>query len=329
MYKEIEKLYNIKIPVKSISKLSKYFVDRQITSDNKKVLENFQNLIKDKYNNNIKKFLSVKHQMFDKLVEVLKNSEVHKRLDSININSTSIKPKNNVIDFLTKTPNKDDYIFIGFDIKQGNFNAYKYFLNSILQPDEKSKIIQNCKISEKIYTTETFEEFALSILENIDEETKQIILKSKSFRQIVFGNLSPKKNTLILSKITNMIKQEVKTLDISLNILIESQDEIVYAVKKEDYKKIQMLLLEFQRRLNGIIRVDKFEFQLIDGIQSNKLNQAKKYYISKVGNKTNLKSVPKDIYIPMFVKYIKKEEFKEEDLYYENNGKIYKLMLDL
>lgn len=329
MYKEIEKLYDFKVPVKSMPNMASYFIEKQLDTPEKIELFNkFKDLLEKVYDKDIRAYLDDKKKIMDTLIDTFKESEVYKTLQNTTIDGSSAKSTNNVVHFLSTASNPEDYVFIGVDVKEGNFNALKYFLKSIVSTDEQLAMTQKCSTTEKLISSNNFLEFSKSILKDFPEETVDVLLASKGFRQIVFGNLSPKKWTLILSNIIVNIKKEVTGLpSVAPIIVIESQDEVMYAVNKYHAEPLKKLLIDLQRRLNGIIRVEEVEFKILDGIKSNPAQEGKKYYMEIKDGRRKLKTVPKDIYIPMYVKYILEEDFQEEDLYHEIDGNVYKLML--
>jgi hypothetical protein len=330
MYKEIEKLFNAKIPIISMPQLSEYFLNRQIKTLDYDNILNFITLYKNKYNKNYKEYIKDKNIIFEFLLNKIKNSDIENLMKTTEVKlQNKIKNKNNVIHILKNQ--KEDKTIIGFDIKEGNFNAYKFLYHKILSKEEKEKIKD--KTSKLIINKETFKEFAKELLKENDKfkqhiELIDILISSKSFRQNLFGNLTPKENTKILMYITLNVAETLK--EFNTEILIESQDEKLYLLDEKEQSKFKEQLLEKNNEFFNILRIEEKEIELIEELKSISTNKGKLYYKERVKTKNNwkLKGVPKKLYIPMYIKYIEEEEIKEKDLYTEDDGNIYKLILN-
>ena len=329
MYQELEKLYNIKLPVKNHSILTEHFLKRNMEDDSVKFLiDNFILMLEKDYSNKINLYIKDKQRLLNFLIDIIKKSDIYNIFNAFELPKVNKPNYNNVVHFHTNDKEDVlDYDFIGVDIVEANFNAFKLFMNEVLTPNDLKNIFKKCPISSKIYTSNDFKSFAINVCQTQDfsKNFLNVLLDSKSFRQVVFGNLNPKKSMSFLYYIMNIIKSDLEDTNFELIPIIENQDAIVYATKN----KTDLLPILFKRKeiFHDMIRVENLTYEIIESIKSNPNQNGKKYYIENNGSKRKLKGVPKNIYIPMYVKYILKEDIEENDLYQEIDGNVYKFII--
>jgi hypothetical protein len=113
--------------------------------------------------------------------------------------------------------------------------------------------------------------------------------------------------------------------DIEYDIILDSQDEITIMINKEDKDILLEKLNFFLRHLK--FRVEEIEFNIIDGLTSFSNQEAKKYYIESRNGKKTLKGVPKDFYIPLYVKHILEEDTISNDFFIQQDSNIFEFKI--
>lgn len=322
MYKELQKLFpEVKLPVTSKKEIIHKHLELQ--------LKNKQSFVQDFFNiynsyNDHKTYNKDKMKTLDSIVDFIKETSLYKHFnvtkDFLEISKQSF---NKVIHFMLNN-NKENYKFIQIDVKEGNFNVLKIF-NELFNEND---IILD-ENSKKYLNTNTFSELFDEITKdsNVKKELLEVLKNSKSFRQVVYGNLNPKRNDKVLSF---LIKKIENMLNVSFPIILRSQDELVFAVPVKEFN-------DFKNNLDNDlkdfpVRIKELDFEIIEEIKSLPKNDKKKFYIEhSIENneikKSVLKTVPKNLYIPLYRKHILKEEFKNEDFYVELEGNIFQMII--
>jgi len=214
-----------------------------------------------------KDFFDESDRIIKTIQEYIKKSEKYKELQQNELTEYSkfIKDTKNKYKFnknLYTEQNIGKY-FISIDLKEANFNTFKN-MNILNFKDYKEFI-------------ETFTNY------DYFKESKQI-------RQIVFGHLLPKKQTIIQEY---EICKIIEKIQLNKNgVIILNKDEVVFEVNKDfDLETIMNLKLS-----NFPLRIEKFKLiELRD-------KKDTLYFIKDYGNKKELKSVPKIYYIQAYKK---------------------------
>jgi hypothetical protein len=286
MYQEIEKLFSVKIPVKK-EEFANYYIELQ-TRNNKQLETNINNLKNYLKNKDIQDFIKEKNDVIENIVSKIKASsdyiEFNEKYSEIYKQSKSGKSKNKILSYMKNNKLKEMNI-VSFDIIEGNFNAFKI-------PDPNN--------IPAIFNFETYKEFFFSLIER--NALTEILVESKSIRQVIFGKLNPKLSTKILT-------EYISQIDLDLELVIESQDEKAYITDTE-YEAIPY------------IKQEHIKITLIDEIPSYEKTCLKQYYKEEKQGKISLKLVPKKEFIALYKREILKEELIEKDFFFEEDGAI-------
>jgi hypothetical protein len=364
MYKEFEKLFpEVKLPVKINENVMKYHLEKQL--NNSETLEKnfilFSKVFK-KYPD-FKKYSEAKQLIIDNIQEYIEKMTLfinYSKDKESDFNKTSIQRSSKIVDFYVRNQKSfskdkndkvslsDKYLFIQFDMIEGNFNVLKEYHKQFF------KNIEDININDKNYiSSNSFNDLLDKIFENnnlIDKELLEVIKSSKGIRQLIYGSLGlkgensgniPKKNDKMMAYTLNKMYELLKEELTEFEIVGQSQDEFIFAIPKEKIDK------NFIKYIRGVISKEKLpirskiiSYDIVPEIKSNSKDEPKKYYIEKEideenflennklkFNKSKLKSVPKNNYIPMFIKYILEKELEKQDLYVENDGNLYQMIL--
>jgi len=183
--------------------------------------------------------------------------------------------------------------YISIDLKQANFNVLKLYSNDL---------VLNCdNYEELIGKYSKFDYFK----------------KSKYIRQVIFGNLLPKKQQhlqkFLIEIIVNMLENK-NIIDIK-DIMSTSSDEIVISIKNTDVKKIENKIEEIknillENKLDTITKVEAFELNSIEN---------KNYFIKNyIDGKIEFKAIPSYLFIQVYKKYLCKEITNFDKKFYFN-----------
>ena len=202
-----------------------------------------------------------------------------KELSDFNL---SVKQKFNFTKNLYVEPNVEK-TFVSIDLIKANFNAFKNF--GIIKYNNYSEFVES--------VTPCF-----------------YFVESKQIRQVVFGQLMPKKQVIIEE---NAILKILDTLSISNedHIIIVNKDELIIEVG-EDFN-----LESFKETIDSEfpLRIEKFKLL---GLRDKK---EKLYFIKDYGDDKELKAVPKVYYVQAYKKMMG-IDIVDKDLtfFYEGNA---------
>jgi len=350
MYKELDKLFPmLKLPVQEhFPEIRDSHLEIQLLK-NPEILDDINNFKKVFSKNGKESFIKSKYKFIDTLSDFIINSKFYEYFNNdykMEFNAPK-KNKNHVVHFST-TNNIDDFYYIHVDIKSGNYNAFKYVANNYKESYDSA----NDSFTSDLLKTNSFEElFQVSIdrsgiiLTDNEKEVFEIIKKSKPIRQVVMGKLNSKKSTDVLWRmITDFEKKFLNIInkyDISEDLItkiVQSQDEFTFAIPKSKFIDVSNFNNTFYKdlmeELSSLpVRVERYSFEIIKEIKSSSKFDSKLYHVETIYDIHNnvlfekLCGVPKKIYIPMFRKYILKEPLQDTDLYSQDDGNIYKLVV--
>jgi hypothetical protein len=369
MYKELENLFpDIKLPVKIDEQATKIHLEQQLKNNEKlyKQVELFLKVFKSypnygKYSEDKNKIVKEVGRFITSL-NLFKSYALDKEGE---YNKSNIIRQSKIVDFYVRHEKEfsnqkniknnekvnlsEKYLFIQFDMIEGNFNVLKQYYNLFLNNENSNEFNDNDKI---YYRSMNFNELLDSIFENnnsINKDLLNVIKSSKSIRQVIYGNLSldeknsgniPKKNDKMMAYVLNKVEESIKEDIKDYEIVGQSQDEIIIAIPKE--KLTQEFLTTVRKKINTLpVRSKLIGYSIVPEIKTKSKDEPKKFYIEEEIDedqflknneikvvKQKLKSVPKNNYIPMFVKYILNENLKSSDLLIENEGNIYQMILE-
>jgi hypothetical protein len=140
----------------------------------------------------------------DTIINHIQNKDSYK-----NLNNFDMKKYNTIHDIGQQKLYQQDNAeknFISIDLKKANFQAFKFF---------DSDIVDNC---------ESYEDFVQKTVENSHE----YFYKSKQIRQVIFGNLNPKRQQKIQKYLISLILESLLKAGMDKDSLFSSSsDELV------------------------------------------------------------------------------------------------------
>ncbi len=231
-------------------------------------------------------FFKESEKVANGFMNLISDSKAFQEFNSINVD------QNFKIDF--ETPNKNIYTmeninkdFISIDLIKANFNIFKFFnLHSELNIDKYEDIIDK------------FSNF-------------EYYKKSKYIRQVIFGNLNPKRQQRIQKYVSSKISEVLH--ENNFKIVSASPDEVIVENEK-DYKKINEVLRANLPSNIDFFRVEHFFIESI----GNQPFFAKKIFGENT-EKTDFKGIP-NFLMPQVYKKFKNLEVSEYDLMFYHEG---------
>lgn len=315
---EFTKLFKIIIPVQSEFE---YYINtlqqsKEYTEKVSEYLELYADLEKFVKQNGFKSVKEYKNQCLDTLKDYLISTKAYSNILSAQLPEVKLHTKTLINSV------EPHQTLVSLDFKSANYSTLKTFQEP--GQDELGK---------------DWEDLCLRF------NVHKCLVKSKSFRQIVFGNTNPKRlqtfqhvNTL---KLVEYLKTELQFTE--EEIVFISHDEVILNVESANkaYNKLFMRLKDFQKIASGIpigmtlfslekIKKDIFiktvyEFEFFQprtGIQGFVDTSAGRY-IYEEKYKT-LHGVPGHKYFMYFKKQILGDTLDERDLIYYNDGELCK-----
>jgi len=176
---------DMNIPVQVIA--SPYFEDRlELLEEEygaKTSYNELMSLINERFESNPNKFLEYYHEVRDKIITDVTNSNAYKEFISDNKfinNFTPICGNRNLY-----TNEQDGCMFISYDMKKANFQTLRYANPAI------------------VYDAKSYEDF-IGKFTDLD-----YIKKSKYTRQVIFGKMNPKRTMNLEKWITNRFSESI------------------------------------------------------------------------------------------------------------------------
>lgn len=196
---------------------------------------------------------------------------------------------------------KSDRFFLSIDIKSANFSTMKTF-------DEEDGLGAN------------WEEFCN---QNLVHPT---LAKSKSFRQVVFGNINSKRNGKIQLSKMNQLSDILE--DKGYDLAYISNDEVIITSDQpyEDLMPVNEIITQASQDLGVPLKLSLIKWDKLDGMRKGEyLKRHYNYYVQHQYN--SLVGVPGNIYYKYFKRYVLEEDYEERDLYFINEGRLAKWVI--
>lgn len=238
-----------------------------------KMLENF---------NSSEDFLTYYIEIKDKII-----SDVTKKSSYNEFINTDMKKFETDINFSKKdifnlaNVNK---LFLSIDLKKANFQSLNYFNKNILDADSYHKFISK-------YTPYSY------------------MQKSKHMREVVFGELNPKRQVKIERYIISVLLKNI--LD-NTNILFKNiylnNDEIIFEIINEQNIKMNISNIKtISKNMNIDVSIEFYKLKQI--------GTKNKWFIKEFLNKDgfDIVVVPK-LFMPQVIKYLENKPIEERDL---------------
>lgn len=265
-----------------------------------------------------------KYNTFLKYLEQFPNGEEYFKYQSkwLDVVINHIKEKQSFKDFNEKfdlygmhKPNvkqKDIYskdnvgkLFLSLDLKKANFQALRFF---------NSEIVDNFN---------TYEDF----LKQFTDST--YLLESKHIRQVIFGNLNPKRQQTIQKHIISLFVKELLLFVEKERFISASSDEIVILMDPNNVKEITYLkdlIRKTSRDWDMFVNISLFELNQID----YNLGYVKKHcYVGSDGllreSEIEFKAVS-TLFMPQAFKTYFNQPIVDNDLIFYHEGCISKFL---
>jgi len=242
-------------------------------------------------------FFTYRNKLQDSVINYIKSLDSYKE---------NIELCNYEFYFLNERVNKDMHLPIKVKIEK-NLYTEKNVGKRFISIDMKSANFQVFQQTNAIYDI-SYE----SLLNKFD--TLCYFHKSKNIRQIIFGNLNPKRTSSIQKQIINILLLKIinNNPNITFDTIIVNNDEIILSYDS----KLSFEFLEFSE---VDFRIETFVLEKI----LNKKN--KMFYYKRYTDKKVLYTVPKNVYMQAFKK-LHEIPLTETDLEFLHEGSIVKFL---
>ncbi|WP_297419039.1 hypothetical protein [Clostridium sp.] len=248
-----------------------------------KALENF---------NSDEEFLAEYYKIRDNIIKTIEATDVYQEYNTMKLDKYTVPnngyPKHDIFNM----GNVNKY-FMSIDLKKANFQALKWF---------NPEIVLNCE----------------SYAELLGKFTDLEYMKeSKYLRQVIFGNMNPKRQVKLERYITEQILNYLLTTPffIETDIRMVSNDEIIFEISHEDSLCIMTdkLINDIKNNLNFDVDIETFKLNNIEG--------STKFFVKEFKNKNGyeLMCIPLVYHSQIYKKY-NDLPMEDNDLlfYYEN-----------
>ena len=221
--------------------------------------------IDNNYNGNPEEFLKDFYAIREKIVSTIPNSEAFKAFNSMDMNMFAVKSLQPRCSSLYNETNIGKR-FISIDLTKGNFQALNYVDKNIL------------------LNSETYEDF-ISKFTNI-----YYIEESKYFRQVIFGQMNPKRHITVekymVDKVYDYLKENYSWLG---DLVVWNSDELIFEVDVPniDLPTTESIEWDIERELGIYVHLDIFN---LDGwnLYSVKENHKRCSFFVKRGSVYNV-----------------------------------------
>ena len=308
---EFSKLYKVTVP---INKHFDYYVNSLIKSkEYAHILASIQDFVDLESYSKSMGYSSAKAYKLDyalpKILKYLEETKVYDDIKNYQFPASALQiPSKDEI----KKSVSDNYWFLSFDICKANYSTFKTLDNS---DEMKGSWEELCEFLD-IHPT---------------------LAKSKSFRQVVFGNTNPKRLQKLQHMLVGNAVEYLKLKGLSEeNICFISHDEFVLKFKQTDGNDVwqtshyssDAVLKDLSTIMNNVpIRVVIYELDKI----------TKDMFLKTVYSKTEegilpayktLFGAPGNKFYKYFKLYVLKEDLDDRDLYFMNDGEVAKWATD-
>lgn len=296
-YKEFSKMFKISVPVE---KHFDYYIETLSKSPEFKHLpelveefKEFQEWVKENGHEHIGRY---KKNCLSQIKNKIETTIAYQNFNDYDYSTFDFKT-------LDQRFVKSGNMFISIDIKSANFSTMKTF-------DEENEL------------GESWEDLCLDLM------IHPLLIKSKSFRQVVFGNLNPKRNGKIQLSKMNILAEELETK--GFDIAYISNDEVIVSTDKpyEDWLLLNGIThkASLPDSLGVPLKLTVLKWVKAEGMRKGEyLKEGYNDYCHPTYD--SLIGIPGHVYYSYFKKYILKEEVEERDLYFTHDGKMAKWVI--
>ena len=269
----------------SLQQLDKYYNSVQ----SYKYLSDYLNKLEITCDNPCEIFTVFNKKIIDTAIDRIKCTESYK--DFISMDMTPFKHNLNISksNQLYKSENHEK-TFVSIDLVKANFQALKYVNSDI------------------VLGYDNYNDF-LSKLTEFDYH-----LKSKKMRQVIFGNLNPKRQQTIQKHIMEKLTKQL--IDLGLeesDILNCTSDELIFEYKEEYSHVIE--------KLNNKSILPNIDFHVELFVLYRLLEDKPYYYKKDLNHKITLKGIPNHSILES-IKYIEGNDIEKKDLQFMFEGRL-------
>lgn len=235
-------------------------------------------------------FFNESRKIIDSIVSHIQKKESYVSFNNGDMNIYKNNLQNNEKLYQQKNIGKK---FISIDLKKANFQAFQFV---------DSSIVDNCNSYQEFFNQFSNEEY---------------FLNSKQIRQVIFGNLNPKRQQTVQKYLMSLIREYLIDNGVSEDFITSStSDEIV--IQFSDSFNIYEIMNN-----RNILENNEFHIELFT---LNKAHDIKPFYMKSFENgKYELKGVP-SYYVPQVLKHVEGLPIQEEDLYFIYEGELSKFV---
>jgi len=253
----------------------------------------------------------------ESIMKDIKNNSIFQKFNNIDMSAYTIP-----VEF-RQLPSKDIYHhsnlgkrFISVDMKKANFSSLRHYNPEIF--------------SNKITWEDYMRKFTNS----------EYIINSKYIREVIMGNCNPKRQVTYEKYLMGTLLTDILTNDVMHNfpVVFFSNDEIVFDITNCNIEnEIVDLINHSIVKLNLNCRIEVFTLKEI--IDLNKNNKVLGYIRDFRENLTNNEKKTEDfigkidfkkvthLYMPMIIKYLINMPITDNDLIFEQEDELCKLMI--
>ena len=242
-------------------------------------------------------YFELYNKVKDAAINYLHNDYMMKFSQEEDFNKFSITnkgfPKNSIYH-----SGNDEKVFVSFDMVKGNFSALHNY---------DKRIVGSC---------DTYEQF-LGLFTD-----KSHLINSKYIRQVIFGNINPKRQVTYEQYLMDKVLDKVLKSFEKDNIVFFSTDEIVVEIDKKDINKINEIAKEIVKDSKSKdinIRHEIFQLHKIYGTDG----YVKEFLCDKKG--IDIKGI-NNIEMPFVLRKLQKESVSDTDKVFVFEGKLAKLI---
>lgn len=227
----------------------------------------------------------------ESLIEKIMSQPEYKELEQDRLENYSVK--NNIPQQDIYSMNNDGKCFLSIDLKHANFNVFKMYSPSL---------VLNHLDYESLISSETDLDY---------------FKQSKYLRQVIFGNLLPKKQQRlqkwIIDKIITVLVDELG-ID-TLNIQAASSDEIVIEI---DYELAETMLEKVKTAIQTNPNTMDYKEWLSFQIFKLKSIDGRKFFVKESLNssKVEFKAIQSYFFMQVYKKYIGKPITEQDKVFY-------------
>lgn len=294
---ELETLYKISIPV---HEEMDYYVGLLLQSEKfKKLPKAISDMEEAEKNNQYGTIKGLKNVHMDIMIDYIKNTQAFQKFTDFNLDSlTPFKGMDHRGNYFHN--HNEEYVFLSIDMVNANYAIFRYLFDL-----DKGELCESWnELCDKLKVPAVFK-------------------YSKSFRQIVFGNLNPKRCQTIMqsviTKIYNIILDKTKPED---HFVYVTHDEIILKFGKNtlDHTHHTQMIIDILRDFQMPLKYTLFKIEHIGDKRKmfikNTLNENGEFKNSEIIG------VPGNQFFYYFKKYILHQPLDKRDLIFNQDKKL-------